>query len=524
VPSIIIEGIIPDNLDGFSNEQAYNILDSAITAQLLPVLRNQLGPDTAHTYRRAMGVQALCMEISTKGFPTNQMTIAELDWQLEKEERRARTVLHRFCDAVGFRAINPRSVIDVPELFYDHLNLPVVWEHDRKTGKRKRSGDAKALEKLAVNYPIALPFVNAILTFRSAAKMRGVFKSGLEPVTGNLRCNFSAAGTETGRLSSQQNPFHRGTNAQNITDELRQIVEAPEGYCILNADLKTAESIAVGYISRCVAYIEACESGDLHTAVSKLNWKELPWTGDLALDKDIAEQLFYRHFTYRDMAKKGGHGTNYYGTPPTMAMHMKLPRHIVQEFQDSYFAQFPEIAQWHLEVIARIQTDGYITTAMRRKRQFWGRSSDKATWREAIAYEPQSLVGDVMNDGLIQVQDWFLREVKGTVAGVGHRAGNPAATPILRPIRADLRAQIHDAGVFLIPIDGAAEIARDIQSRLTVPVDFGDLGQMVIPSDLTIGRVWSKKPKKANASRIAKAWGQRGYTPGDDLSWLLEKP
>jgi DNA polymerase I-like protein with 3'-5' exonuclease and polymerase domains len=478
---ILIKGELPTDLDPFSTYQLYNCLDAAITAQLLPELRSRLDEHTSITYGREMRVMGLCLEMSTKGLPINHFALAELDWALEKDQRRVLSVLHKFCAAIGFRPIKPNSTLDVPEFFYEHLKIPTIYEYDRSTKEKRVTADVKALEKIRANYPIAVPFCNAILAYREVTKLRSVFKRGLEPGTGRLRCNFSPSGTETGRLSSQQNPYGRGTNGQNLTDRIREVVEAPEGYSLVNLDLKTAESIAVGYISGCHSYIHACLSGDLHTGVSRLIWPELGWTGVLAEDKAIAEQLFYRHFSYRDMSKRGGHATNYYGQPPTVASHLKVPRDLIEKFQATYFTAFPEIYEWQLDVIARVMRDGYIVTRMGRKRRFWGRPDDAATHREAIAFDPQSLVADVMNEGLCQAQRFLLREY-------GHW-----------PIDAGLLAQIHDAGLFLVPDSEVATVIPQLIKEATYPVDFGNLGEMVIPFDASVGKRWCKWKPKGNA-------------------------
>lgn len=49
-------------------------------------------------------------------------------------------------------------------------------------------------------------------------------------------------------------------------------------------------------------------SGDLHTLTCKLIWKDLAWPGDKKGDRALADQVFYREFSRRDMSKRGGHG------------------------------------------------------------------------------------------------------------------------------------------------------------------------------------------------------------------------
>lgn len=514
MPFIDIEGEIPTGLDGYSTYQAYNVLDSAVTAQLLPVMLSNLNENHHATYLRGMRVLALCLEMSTKGLPIDTVPLAELLWQLEKDEKKALARLHQFCEAVDCRPINPRSPIDVPFLFYEHLGLPPVYEFDRKTKQRKITSDHKALTRLKNAYPIAVPFVNAITAVRESSKMASVFKRGLEPGRPILRCSVSPTGTETGRLSSQQNPYGRGTNAQNLTDRVRQAIGAPDGYAILNLDLKAAESFAVGYLSGCRAYIEACQGSDLHTAVCRMTWPDMAWTGDLKSDKALAEQNAHRHFSWRDLAKREGHGSNYYGSARGISHEVGIPLPLVEEFQHGYFQAFPEIAEWHLETIARIQRDGILVTPLRRERRFWGRPDDPATHREAIAFVPQSLIGDVMNEGLIQVQSWLLKECKDARTFIG-RGGRILP---FRPDVADLRMQVHDCGVFLIPIDALDTIAPIVQAKLSYPVDFGELGTMSIPSEILVGKRWCKAPKSRTGTYMDA--GLKDWTPGQKLHWL----
>lgn len=518
MPFITIQGEVPTGLDPFTTYQVYNCLDASVTAQLRPVMESKLNANHRTTYDRERRVMALCLEMSTKGLPIDQMALAELLYQLEKDQAKALRILHRFCvEGVGYFAINPNSPPQVAGLFYTYLGLPPIHKWDRQTKERKVTTDIKALEKLRDGYPIAVPLVNAILSFRESSKMASVFKRGLEPTRSVLRCSFSPSGTETGRLSSQQNPYNRGTNAQNLTDRVRQGITAPDGYAILNLDLKTAESIGVGFASGCQAYIDACLSGDVHTAACRLNWPHLAWTGDLEHDKELAEGPYYRMFSYRDLMKKGGHGTNYFGQPRTIAqvaLGNQVPISVVADFQRKYYEAFPEIKDWQLETIARVQMDGILVTPLGRERRFWGRPDDAATHREAIAFVPQSIVADVMNEGLIQIQEYLMRECRAARMFVG-RSGR-----LFRwsPDAIDLRAQVHDAGVFLIPIDALDTLAPVVQRKLEYPVDFGKLGTMLIPSDMTVGRRWNKAPKKG--ATLYTREGLKPWKPGQPLHWL----
>lgn len=474
-------GVLPEGLSSYQQYQAYNCLDSCITAQLLPVMKSLMNKNHARTYARGMRLQSLCLEMSRKGFPIDEMALLELLHELDREALKAKDTLHLFCLAVWGTLINPNSWQQVEAFLYDYLQLPPIWKYDHKTKQRKRGTDRDSLEKLRDSYPSVQPFVNAILAYREATKLAGAFRKGLEPRTKRLRCSFSPSGTETGRLSSQTNPFGRGTNAQNLNDRVRRVIRAPDGFLLAYPDLKTAESFVVGYRSGSRAYIDACAS-DLHTTVSKLVWPSLPWTGVLSKDKKIAERPFYRFFSYRDMAKRGGHLTNYYGKPPMMAQHLKITKIVAEEFQRQYLAAFPELEDWWLDVIARVQREGKLTTIMGRERMFWGRADDPSVHRTAIAFEPQSTVADIMNEGLMNVQDWLIREAD--------------YKRIMANTDAGLLAQVHDAGLFLLPIDGAEQLLAGILERMIVPVEWPGLGTMTIPAEMSIGLNWGKQKDK----------------------------
>ena len=490
MPCIEIHGKLPEGLRAFEQYQVYNALDSCITAQLVEPMLALANENHRLTYARSMRLQSLCLEMSSKGFPINKMRMLDLVKELDHEASKALRALHAFCEAVWAPPLNPNSSVQVPAFFYDHLRLPIEWRYDYKTKQRKRGADRDSLEKLRTKHPSAIPFVNAILAYRQATKLSSVFKKGLEP-NGTLRCNFSPSGTETGRLSSQTNPYGRGTNAQNLNDRVRQVIEAPPGYSLVYIDLKTAESYAVGFLVAALtgdrSYLTACSSGDLHTSVAEMTWPGLGWhQGDLKHNRAVADKIFYREMSYRDMAKRGGHATNYYGQPRTVATHLKVPTKLIEEFQSRYMAAFPGLHSWQLDTIARVQRDGVLVTPTNRERRFWGRSSDPATHREAIAFVPQSLVADVMNEGLMQVQQWIIKEKLSD--------------------QCSLIAQVHDAGLFVAKNSDLDWLIPSLLERIVHPVNFGATGIMSIPADAQVGKRWSKAKNKPGLIDGLKDW------------------
>ena len=207
----------------------------------------------------------------------------------------------------------------------------------------------------------------------------------------------------------------------------------------------------------------------------------LPWTGDLKQDKDIAEQAYYRHYSYRFMCKKLGHGSNYGGKPQTLSAQAKLPITVVSDFQPKYFTAFPAHLRWHGWVDTQLRKLGYLISLTGRKRYFFGRRSDDSTLREAIAYDPQGSLADIVNTAMLNI--WRKRT-------------------------AILIAQEHDALVFMYPEEEEDEIIPKLLAQLPIQIPLKHNRTLEIPYDAKTG--WNKGDWSA-----ANPYGLKEYKPGD---------
>lgn len=296
------------------NEQIYNGLDCCLTHEVLEAIRQvdssvRVGANSPHTiYEFERALQAPVLDMMLRGFRIDQYERNKGIAILETEIARLQTLLNRFANAIWDKPLNANSPAQLKSFFFEAMNIPEIWSS--KKGERKLSVDREALEKID-NYFHARPFVATILALRDAAKQLSVLKTEVD-YDGRMRTSYNVAGTETGRFSSSTNAFGTGTNLQNISAPLRKIFVADAGYKICGIDLEQAESREVGWLSGTIcgdwSYLDACYSGDLHTLVATTAWPELPWTGEPKADRKIADTPFYRHLTYRDMAKKLGHG------------------------------------------------------------------------------------------------------------------------------------------------------------------------------------------------------------------------
>lgn len=447
----------------------YNALDCCVTAEVLSVIEQQLDETTRATYEFSKSLQAPVLEMKLRGIRVDiarrDATIVEYEKRIDRLQTQLNEILR---DGVG-RPINWNSPAQLKDLLYGTLQIPPVKKRNSK-GQYVPTVDRDTLEQLDA-YFYAQPIISHILALRDIKKKIGVLKTGIDS-DGRMRTSYNIAGTDTGRFSSNLSDFGTGTNLQNIEDLLRRVFVSDPGMKFAYIDLEQAESRLVGAIEwnrfNDGRYLDACESGDLHTTVCRLAWPNLPWTGDIKRDKEVAEQPFYRQHSYRHMAKVLGHGTNYNGKPFTMAKHTKLEAPLIAEFQAKYFSAFPAHQQWHAGVASTVLRDGVMVSLTGRRRWFFGRRNDDSTVRQAIAFDPQGSVGDILNTGMLNV--W-------------------------RSDICQLLLQIHDAILVQYPEDQEAELLPKLLTAIQVPIELRGGRRLIIPSEAQVGWNWGKWAK-----------------------------
>lgn len=469
---------MPETLSPFEREQVYSGLDSAITLECFEEMQAELNPTTAATYAFSKALQAPVLEMRLRGILVDQARKAEVIEEYFQQIEILEASLERIVrEGVGMAGFNWRSPADLQALFYGRLGLPPIRRNGRPTC------DRDAREKMEA-YIIARPMCILISAMTDIAKKIGVLKTGIDP-DGRMRTSYNIAGTSTGRLSSSFSEFGTGGNLQNIEESLRSIFISDPGYKIAKFDAKSGESFCVGGVEWNLfgddRYLAACESGDPHTAVARICWPHLPWTGDFKLDKDIAEQPYYRHYSYRFMCKKLGHGSNYGGKPQTLAGQTKLPLEVVTSFQPRYFTAFPAHQRWHEAVDNQLRRHGKIISLTGRQRYFFGRRTSDDVLREAIAYDPQGSLADIVNRAMLRI--WRARV-------------------------ALLWAHDHDALTFMYREEDEDEVVPKLIKMLPEAIALANGREMKIPYDAKTG--WNKGDYNGSTNPD----GLKDYIPG----------
>lgn len=491
----------PKNLSHNDREWVYNGLDCAVTLEVLRAIKPQLDEVTQKTYEFSLALQAPVLDMTTRGMLIHRRRRSELLADYNRRiDRLDHQVTRLVVEGIGYTPIVPkgkrwwRSVPKLKELFYGILGLPTKRKRNAK-GEFVPTINRDALESLST-YFMAEPLALHILALRDIDKKRQFLEAEAD-ADNRIRTSFNIGGTNTGRLASSISDYGSGGNLQNVDRELRSVFVADKKMKFANLDLEQGDARNVGAIcwnlfveshgeAYAGAYLDACESGDLHTAVCRMAWRNLPWSDDLAHNREVAEQLAYRQDSYRQLAKKLGHGTNYYGTPRTMAQHTKVETSIITEFQVRYFKGFPAIGtfdhdptadNYHTWVRKQLVDFGFITTLLGRRRFFFGRPTEDTTLREAIAFSPQSMTAEEINLGILKL--W-------------------------RANRVQLLVQVHDNIVFQYPEEEEDEIVPWAVNllRLTIPLRKGR--DFIMGVDAKTGWNWGDYDERKNPDGLKK--------------------
>jgi uracil-DNA glycosylase family 4 len=381
----------------------YNAEDCVRTQECAAVERTmiaKMGLSEVDAFQQSMFwpvLQAMNRGVKIDKEARSQMAM-ELTEEMSKRES--------FFQAVLGHPLNPRSPKQMQELFYDDLQLPRVIS--RKTGNPTLDDDA--LDRLFNKEPIIRPLIQAIREYRSLGVFLGTFVQAPLDLDGRMRCSYNICGAETYRFSSSENAFGSGTNLQNI----------PRG-----SKAKDEEDLTLPNIRRIFVPDPGCTFFDMD--LDRADLQVVVWEADdtelkamLREGVDIHTENAKLLHCERQMAKTWVHGTNYGGSPRTMAINCGLTVREAEAMQKRWFAAHPGIHSWQRRVEAHLHSKHCVENRYGYRRFYFDRV--EALLPEALAWIPQSTVAITINriwrnlyDNLPEVQVFL--QVHDSLAG-----------------------------------------------------------------------------------------------------------
>lgn len=298
---------------------------------------------------------------------------------------------------------NPNSPKQVKHLLYDKLGFPTIY----KRGTRNATTDEDAIRRLQAKYPNE-PALSKIIQFRKTSKLISTYVDVALDDDGRIRCSYNPSGTITGRISSSKTIWGTGMDLHNIpkgytrgSESTRHLFVAASGNTFVVGDLRQAEAMVVAWL------LKALGDSKLFDKYHDPSFDIHRWCAALIFDIPEADVTKEQ----RDQGGKlANHSGNYMAGPGVMEK-----RALKQGYKGFIFAQckrmlqarlgaIPGLRLWWQDVERRLRATRTLTTCFGRRLHFFGRL-DGEDLRSAIAFEPQSTVGDVCNKMFIRLSN-----------------------------------------------------------------------------------------------------------------------
>lgn len=366
---------------------------------------------------------------------------------------------------------NLNSDTQVKLILYDMLRLP------KRTQGGKLRSDEEALKSLlpeCAKRPEAHALIMGILRLSKLSTMQTIVERIAPGPDGRIRTVYNPAGTETGRLSSSESFLFPSTNLQNLpkreaTDanfDVRACIVPDPGCVFVEADLAGAE-----------AWVTAAAAGD-HSLLATLR-------NGLDIHRWTAGHIFGKHATdvtgtERHLGKVARHALNYGMQWATFQRNVNVDADRTgvaisaaqaRTICEGYHRLHPLLAAWWDRVLSRLTVDGTLTTCFGRRRRFYGRARGERlgeTHREAIAYEPQSTIADLLNRGMLR---WW-KQHDGKVGR--------------------LLAQVHDSILVECPRERAPMVAQLVTQCLTEEIEVHGI-RITVPVSVDVRESWAAR-------------------------------
>jgi len=430
----------------------YSARDSAVTYEVYEELEkeiNELG--VRHTYDYMMELLEPLLFMQMSGI---RVDVKRLNEHIEYYKKSLKQREEKF--AKTFNGVNPHSPQQMMKLAYGTLKLKPIMKGGKPTS------NADALEKLSIQSPEIAEVIN----IRSERKLISTWLVDLtDPINGRFMFNINPTGAETYRLSSSTSTFGFGTNAQNIPKKIRDILVPDEGMEFTEADLKGAESMIVAYWSGDEASIKIFEMDkNIHTYTACLVFNMNP--------DEVKEDKLKREAEGKDTlskyfrAKKLRHTLEKRGSFIGIQKQLRIPAAEAKQLQRKFYDLNPNLERLFKTLDDELKRTKTHTTATGRKRIFFGRLGPDLV-KECVAYEPQEVVGTVINKGIIRFYNEVCKKHKDI----------------------SVKLQVHDSLLIQHPISMRKFVVDKVHELFKYELTYHGR-TFYIPSDTKSGKNW----------------------------------
>lgn len=376
----------------------YNALDALITFKCAEVLKNLI---QAYLVIPSFELERDSIEpaifMALRGLKLNVEMKKALRDEFVQKLNTTELTLNNLIAPLGLD-IKWSSPKQLKELLYDKLKLPTQSKINTK-GIRVDSTDEKSL--IALQMKVNHPIIDLILKYREYSKVLSTYLP--EDTKSLFKTSYNITGTNTGRWSSSENILFTGDknvttgNLQNIPSRgegkiVRKIFTAPSKPYLIQADYIQAEAVIVAYLCQDDGMKEIFNTGkDIHKITAALMY-------GIPIEEVTDKQ--------REEGKTIRHAMGYCMGVGTLSIKLKCSRKKAQFLYDRFFQIHPRIRLWHQRIDIQLKKTRTLVTPLGRKRVFYDRLTEYSL-KAAVAYVPQSIVGDLLNKSLVKFYNLY---------------------------------------------------------------------------------------------------------------------
>jgi uracil-DNA glycosylase family 4 len=467
----------------------YNAIDVWTEHQIMEEqLKHDLDePDVMAVFRHEMMLLSPLWEMSKRGIKVDVEKIEAIRKRLlgdpatgaSGEIKRLQTVLDAFYGA----PVNVKGRKELLDLLVKKLELTPSELTD--SGLPALHDKALASMRLKAKNDQQRTIIDLIRDIRKKRDMVSKFLDIELDSDNRFRSHYNPGGTDTGRLSSAKfYPTGKGDNGQNrpSDSEARSVYIADDGYEFAYADLMRAESMVVAYLTNDPAMLLDHSPGqNAHKNLGAKLFNKTP--------EEINDDEYF-------LSKKTRHAGNYLQGPRTFMMNVNqlasktgvsITFAQAKHFIGTYREVHPFLENWWNATEQELWASRTLFNLLGRRRIFYGHI--RSILPNAVAYVPQSTVGDILNVGLLSISNVCAPYLEKL--GIWEEYATIAWE--LQHYDVQLLNQVHDAIGYQYPIRYREEVNSRIMKLLSIPITVPKTYETFrIPVEIKYGRSWGE--------------------------------
>lgn len=458
----------------------YNAIDTWTTHKIMEeqLADDLLDPAIRATFDFEMLQVRPLWEMSKRGIRIDVDGMEKLKLTLQAEA----FVYGKKLELLAGSEVNVKSIQQVGKLLFDQLRVPKGGTTPGGAYKVDDTTLAACLPKCTT--ADQREAIQLIRDIRERRDLISKFCNIELEDDGRMRGHYNPAGTDTGRLASRQFfPTGRGANQQNMPRDKRvRRVFIPDPNRLFGYnDLERAESLVVAHLSHDPMMLADHAPGvDAHKRLGAFLF-------GCPIESITDDQRY--------MSKRTRHAGNYMlgwmkfmmsvnadAVKTGITITAKEAKRLIYGYKEYNIM----LQTWWNDTYFELKRTGTLSNLLGRKRRFF--DDPERCLPTAVAYKPQSTVGDTLNVALLNLE--------GVICPYAEKHMDTGrilqlAKELKQEFGFEALSQIHDAVGFQYLEEYTSEVMPRMRELMTIPLFEYDTGeQFTIPIECAMGPNW----------------------------------